>query len=70
MKETISNISCEFPSVSSTPTFRQVELQTRDRFGNAIEVSYGDIFKGLLYGQPQVGSDLWSEIDEWEKKIG
>ena len=31
-------------------------IQTRDRFGNAIEASYGDIFTGLLYGEQQVGS--------------
>ena len=46
----------------------KVEIQTRDRFGNAIEVSYGDIFKGLLYGQQQVGnlflSTLWRFVME------
>eukprot|EP00434_Breviolum_minutum_P022456 symbB.v1.2.019822.t1/scaffold1639.1/size107980/2 len=48
----MSSVVVPFVTASATIA-NEVELQTRDRFGNAIEVSYGDIFKGLLYGQPQ-----------------
>ena len=48
----MSSVVVPFVTASATIA-NEVELQTRDRFGNAIEVSYGDIFQGLLYGQPQ-----------------
>lgn len=32
----------------------EVQVQTRDRFGNAITINSGDVVKGLLYGQQQV----------------
>lgn len=51
---------------------RQVNIQTRDRFGNAIEVNGGDIVTGLLYGEQQadmsfVGLLRAGTVVEWQK---
>ncbi|CAK9022053.1 Alpha-amylase [Durusdinium trenchii] len=49
----MSSVVVPFVTASATVA-NEVNIQTRDRFGNAIEVNGGDIVTGLLYGEQQV----------------